>query len=105
MLQTILHYSLHILAPGLIAWIFFKEHWKTAWMIMLATMLVDLDHLFADPIFDPSRCSINFHPLHSYIAIACYPLFLLFKKTRAVGVGLLFHMCTDALDCYLSGIN
>ncbi len=68
-------------------------------------MLVDLDHLFADPIFDPARCSINFHPLHSYIAIALYPILLFFKKTRVIGVGLLFHMFTDALDCYLSGIN
>ena len=33
---------------------------------MMATMLVDLDHLFADPIYDPDRCSIGFHPLHQY---------------------------------------
>jgi hypothetical protein len=55
---------------------FFRNIWKKAWLIMLATMLVDLDHLFANPIFDPTRCSIGFHPLHSYPAIITY--FLLF---------------------------
>lgn len=69
---------------------------------MLATMLVDLDHLFATPIFDPTRCSIGFHPLHSYIAISCYPILLFFKNARVIGVGLLFHMFTDFIDCLLS---
>lgn len=66
---------------------------------MLATMLVDVDHLWANPIFDPGRCSINFHPLHSYWAMAVYFVLLFFKKTRIVAVGLLFHMLTDFIDC------
>jgi len=66
---------------------------------MLATMLVDLDHLFATPIFDPGRCSINFHPLHTYWAMAVYVVLLFFKKTRIIAVGLLFHMLTDFIDC------
>lgn len=66
---------------------------------MIATMLVDLDHLFADPIFDPDRCSIGFHFLHSYYAIFAYFILLLFPKTRIVAVGLLFHMFTDYQDC------
>lgn len=68
---------------------------------MLATMLVDLDHLFATPLFDPDRCSINFHPLHTYWAMAGYVVLLLFKKTRIIAVGLLFHMFTDFIDCQL----
>ena len=68
-------------------------------------MLVDLDHLLADPIFDPKRCSIGFHPLHSYVAIGLYPILLFFKKTRAVGVGLLFHMLTDFIDCQFNLLN
>ena len=66
---------------------------------MLATMLVDLDHLLATPIFDPGRCSINFHPLHTYWAMAGYVVLLFFKKTRIIAVGLLFHMFTDYIDC------
>jgi hypothetical protein len=62
-------------------------------------MLVDLDHLFASPVFDPCRCSIGFHPLHSYVAIAFYTVLLLHPKIRIICVGLLMHMATDAIDC------
>ena len=98
-MQPVIHYSLHFLAPGLIAWIFFRKEWKRAWMIMIATMLVDMDHLLADPIFDPGRCSIGFHILHSYYAIAVYFVMAFFPKVRIVAVGLLFHMFTDYQDC------
>ncbi|MDP2686163.1 MAG: DUF6122 family protein [Aequorivita sp.] len=99
MLQTFVHYTLHLLVPGLIAFIFFRKEWKKAWLIMLATMLVDVDHLLATPLFDPTRCSINFHPLHTYWAMGVYVLLLFFKKTRIIAVGLLFHMLTDYIDC------
>jgi hypothetical protein len=62
-------------------------------------MLVDLDHLLATPIFSATRCSINFHILHSYYAIAIYLVALFFKKTRIVAIGLLLHILTDAIDC------
>lgn len=98
-LQQITHYSLHFLAPGLIAYLFFKKNWQKAWFIMLATMLIDLDHLLAIPVFDPCRCGIGFHPLHSYYAIAVYSILSLFPKTRIAAIGLLFHMLTDFQDC------
>ncbi|MUP15591.1 hypothetical protein DWB61_11125 [Ancylomarina euxinus] len=98
-LQTITHYSLHLLFPGAIAWSFFRESWKKAWLIMLATMLVDLDHLLATPIFEAGRCSIGFHPLHSYYAIAIYFIMVFFPKVRIVAIGLLLHMLTDFQDC------
>ena len=100
MLQTIVHYSLHFLAPGLLAWLFFQKEWKKAWIIMLLTMIVDLDHLLANPVFDPNRCSIGFHPLHSYWAITFYVVLLYFPRTRVIAVGLLFHMLTDYQDCF-----
>lgn len=99
-LQTAVHYSFHFLVPGLIACLFFRHHWKRAWLIMIATMLVDLDHLLADPIFDPDRCSIGFHPLHSYYAIGIYVLLAFFPRLRIVAVGLLWHMATDWQDCW-----
>lgn len=70
---------------------------------MLATMLVDLDHLLADPIFLASRCSIGFHPLHSYLAIGTFIGLTLFRKTRILAVGLLLHMVTDFIDCLWMG--
>lgn len=107
-LQPVVHYTLHFLAPGLLAWLFFRDQWKRAWAIMLATMLVDLDHLFAYPdVFVADRCGINFHPLHTKWAMGAYAGMLLFPALRIVGVGLLFHMATDAQDClwmaYLNG--
>lgn len=102
LLQNIVHYSLHFLVPGLIAYLFFRAQWKKAWMIMILTMAVDADHLLATPIFDPNRCSIGFHYLHSYPAIAVYFLLFLFVKNttvRMIMVGLLFHMLTDFQDC------
>jgi hypothetical protein len=32
-----------------------------AYLILIATMLIDLDHLLVEPIFETNRCSINFH--------------------------------------------
>ncbi len=99
--QLIIHYGLHFIFSGLIAWVFFRKQWKNAWLIMITTMLVDLDHLLAYPIFDPTRCSIGFHTLHSYYGIVIYFLMVLFPnfKIKIVAVGLLFHMFTDFQDC------
>ncbi len=90
---------MHFLVPGLFAWIFYRDSWKKAWLILLATMLVDLDHLLATPLFDPNRCSIGFHPLHSEIAIGLYVVLLFFRPTRLIAIGLLWHMVTDYQDC------
>jgi len=67
--------------------------------MMVLTMLVDLDHLLANPVYDPNRCSINFHPLHSYIAIAFYFILIAFPKLRPIGLGLLIHMAIDLGEC------
>ncbi|MFA5300507.1 MAG: DUF6122 family protein [Lutibacter sp.] len=99
-LRFITHYGMHFLLPGAIAFYFFRENWKWVWLIFVLTMLVDLDHLLATPIFDATRCSINNHPLHSYYAISFYFLLLFFSKTRIIAIGLLFHMFTDYLDCF-----
>lgn len=102
MLQTIVHYVLHFIAIGAIAYWYDKKHWKRAWLILLATMLVDLDHIFATPMFDPDRCSIGFHPLHTPYAAVAYLLGSIFIKhriTRLVCIGLLFHLLTDLVDC------
>lgn len=98
-LRSVIHYSLHFLVPGVIAYVLFPKTWKKAWLIMVLTMLIDLDHLLATPIFDADRCSINFHPLHTYYALTVYVGLLFFKVTRIIAVGLLFHILTDALDC------
>lgn len=67
-------------------------------------MLIDLDHLLATPVYDPTRCSIGFHPLHGFIPIGIYGLLLLFKKTMLIGLGLMIHMLLDLSDCLAMGI-
>ncbi|NOR45804.1 MAG: hypothetical protein GQ534_09490 [Candidatus Delongbacteria bacterium] len=99
MLQSIIHNSLHLLIPGLVAWFFFRSNWKKAWLIMLVAYVIDLDHLLATPIFDPARCSIGFHPLHSYYAIGVYFILSFIPKTRIIGIGLLMHIFVDLSDC------
>ncbi|MFA7425346.1 MAG: DUF6122 family protein [Desulfosarcinaceae bacterium] len=104
--RYIIHYSFHLLVPFVFAKLFWKKNWWKAALIMLATMLIDLDHLLADPIFDPNRCSIGFHPLHSLWAGICYFGLLAVPswKWRAVSVGCLWHLCTDFIDCLLGGL-
>ena len=69
---------------------------------MMATMLVDLDHLLADPVYDPERCSIGFHPLHEPMLIGLYAVLCFFPRTRYAGIGLMIHMTLDSLDCQLT---
>ena len=83
-------------------------------VIMLLTMMVDIDHLLATPIYAPGRCSILFHPLHTTWPIVAYSLMLawpIFNKIISrkvlaqdkilgwIGAGLIIHMLLDGLDC------
>lgn len=111
-----LHIAIHFLAPLLVGVVAFGARWRRATLIMFATMVVDVDHLLAVPIYDPARCSINFHPLHSTVAIALYAAAfvapLLIPKhpsdpgvhrrawpVHVVGLGLLIHMVLDWIEC------
>ncbi len=100
-LRPVLHYACHFLVPALGAKLFFPKKWKMVYYQFLATMLIDLDHLLANPIFDPNRCSIGFHPLHTLWAAGLYGVLLFFPKTRFIGIGCLWHLMTDSLDCWL----
>lgn len=97
--RHIIHYGLHLVFPIFIALVFFKHKWKKAYLIMLATMIIDSDHLFANPVFDPNRCSVGFHFLHTYFATGIYAFLAIDSRTRIIGIGLLFHILTDIIDC------
>lgn len=100
MIQIFIHYFLHLIFPLFIALCFFRKEWKKAYILMLLTMLIDVDHLLATPIFEANRCSIGFHPLHTFYASLIYIYLLFLPKTyRIVGIGLLFHLLTDLIDC------
>ncbi|MCR9186018.1 MAG: DUF6122 family protein [Halieaceae bacterium] len=97
-----LHIALHFLVPLLVAAVFFRRRWQYATVVMTATMLVDLDHLLAIPLYDPGRCSIGFHPLHQPWLLSVYLLLCVFPASRLVGLGLCLHMFLDAVDCQLT---
>jgi hypothetical protein len=99
MSHAIIHLGLHLLIPLGVARVFFKDRWWQAWLVMVLTMAVDLDHLLANPIYDPYRCSLNFHPLHSFLAIFFYFVMAAIPKLRLIGFGLLIHMILDGVDC------
>lgn len=69
---------------------------------MAATIAVDVDHLLATPIYDPVRCSIGFHPLHTGLPMLLYVAICFVPKLRLIGLGLVAHMGLDSLDCYLT---
>ncbi len=105
-MQSVLHYSMHLLVPLLFAWLCAPKNWKRAYLILLATMLVDLDHLLVDPIFRADRCSIHFHLLHRYEIWPIYLGMILFRSPiRWIGLGLTWHMLTDLADCLMTFSN
>ena len=105
-LRALLHLLLHAAVPALVAWLFYRDRLKSvgfrrAWVLLLVGWLIDIDHLWADPIYVPDRCSIGFHPLHTAPAIAVYGMMVVPRASRLVGIGLLIHIALDALDCVL----
>jgi hypothetical protein len=101
-----IHIALHFMVPLGIAYGFYpKTESRKVFFILVATILVDLDHLFADPIYDPQRCSIGFHPLHQFIPIGLYGLMTISRRLRVIGLGLLIHMLLDLGDCISMGLT
>ena len=99
MLREILHYGLHIGLPLAVAFFGYPNRKGKVFAILLLGMGIDADHLLATPVFDPDRCSIGFHPLHGWIAIAAYTGLFAYRRTRLLGLGLLLHILADAADC------
>ncbi len=78
---------------------FVRRSWLKCYVVMLSGMLIDIDHLLANPIYDPGRCSIGFHPLHTWLPMIIYVALAAYPKTRLIGLGLSIHIALDALDC------
>jgi len=90
----------------LIAAILWRERWKAAGLVIAAANLIDLDHLAANLIFDPNRCSIGFHLLHGWEAALAYALMLLIPRwwVRAFAGGALWHLAVDYGDCTMMAL-
>ncbi|TLP80578.1 DUF6122 family protein [Maribacter sp. ACAM166] len=99
MIRFLAHYGIHFIVPILITFYFYKDNRVWVAIILLSGILIDVDHILANPMFDPNRCSINFHPLHNYWAIALYIVLFSIKKTRVFGLAFLLHILADIVDC------
>lgn len=103
-----IHIAADIILAAIILLLFKKLRTTKAFLkisgILIASNLIDLDHLIANPIFDPLRCSINFHPLHSWPVFPLYIIGLYFPKTRILSLGVILHLALDAINCSLIGI-
>ena len=101
MVAFLAHYGTHFIVPIVVAYWGYRAQFRKTLLLLWAGIVIDLDHLLASPIFDPERCSIFFHPLHSSYAIGLYLLLLFFQKTRLIGLACCIHMIADSLDCLL----
>lgn len=97
-----IHTLLHFLVPAVVVGLFYRKSWKVSYLIMVAALLVDVDHLLAVPIYDAGRCSIGFHPLHKIWFIALYVILCFVPKVRVLGLGLVIHMALDSIDCQVT---
>ena len=91
--------TLHFLVPYIVAKAGWRENWIRPFMIMASTIAIDVDHLLVDLIFDPNRCSLGFHPLHSWPAVGIYFSLLLSSRFWILALGLLIHIILDGTDC------
>lgn len=97
--RPVVHLCLHLAVPWAVAWWRYRSRWRRAWLWLLAGWLIDVDHLWADPIYVPDRCSIGFHPLHAWPAAFAYVALAAWKRSRLLGLGLCIHLLLDAFDC------
>lgn len=109
LLKLLAHYGLHLVAPYFLAALWPQRSRLRVYLLLLATMMIDLDHLLVRPIFDPERCSVGFHLLHSWPFVLLYALLCVLPYERlgwpwclrVLGVGLCLHIFTDWQDFIL----
>lgn len=93
------HLGLHVLVPLTVAWVAYRTRWRTVVLWLWAGWLIDVDHLWATPIYVADRCSIGYHALHSSAAMVVYAALLFWPRTRLFAIGVWIHLALDALDC------
>ena len=80
-----------------------KQSFLYLCLSIFGSNIIDIDHLLANPIYDPARCSINFHPLHSWYMMPLWAigLFVKNKFVRYFCLSVLLHLLLDWFDCLL----
>lgn len=94
-----LHIVLHFTIPALLALLVRSRPWWQVYALLILGMVVDVDHVLAVPVYDPLRCGMGFHPLHTWPAVLFYAGLACWRPARLIGAGLLLHMLLDSIDC------
>jgi hypothetical protein len=94
---------LHFAVPALLVAVRYRKHAWQSYLLLMLGMIVDVDHLLANPVYDPMRCSMGFHPLHTWPFVVVYVVLSLVPRTRLIGIGLVIHMLLDTADCLQMG--
>ncbi len=69
-------------------------------LVLYSASLIDLDHLFSKPIFDPKRNPFKTHFLHkNWKVVILFSLVVLFfyRPLAFLGLGLLSHLLLDLI--------
>ena len=69
--------------------------------LIFASNLIDLDHLLANPVYDPNRCGINLHPLHNWILFPFYFFGSVWGRYKYLFWGVSMHLILDFFDCFI----
>ena len=74
--------------------------------LILSSNLIDLDHLFSKPVYDPRRNSFATHFLHKNwrVVLLLSLTMILFRPFLFLGVGLIMHFFLDYLYNKKEGI-
>lgn len=97
-----IHLILHAALPLAIALSFYRDRWPWVFALLMCGLFIDIDHLLATPIYEPGRCSVGFHPLHTLIPVGVYLALFAHERTRLIGLGLLVHVALDSVDCQVT---
>jgi hypothetical protein len=96
---TIIHLLFNILIFFIIDKIGFNLN-SADFIFMLASNLIDLDHLRSKPIFKPGRNSFKTHLLHKQWKLVTVLSFIILfiRPISFLGLGILLHFLLDILD-------
>lgn len=103
-LRPFLHYGIHFAVPLIVALTYYRNNFGRALVVLFCGILIDIDHFWATPLFDPNRCSVGYHTLHQWPFIVLYVLLAVWPRTRLVGIALLIHIAADMTDCFLMNL-
>jgi hypothetical protein len=98
--KNLMHLTNHLLS-NLLLYVFVSFAYpvsSTDLFLLMGANIIDIDHLFARPIYNPLRSSFT-HILHKhYKIIIAVSVGAIFTPVKFLGVGLILHLCLDSIE-------